>query len=284
MRKIPPALWLVTMIAACGDPAASPPADLAVDASSDLGGVDLGRAPDRAAPDRGPKPDAAPPCPDWRCTSDCGALIQMPGATKMADGVKVGYYLSGGEGSQYRHFIRRDVAMLVVFASCEVKRKYPGVPPLGLTDMSEKDGSIPGTSIGKPAHPDGTHTGGHDMDVAYYQTDGINEPQIVCGDGSDTNYNGQPGKYNDGYFCTTAANIVDWEKQVHFLAKIFESDQPRVFGVDQMLVKDLGAEVSKQYKAGAMSEKVYKDFNSKMAWGASGGWQFHHHHIHMSFK
>jgi hypothetical protein len=24
-------------------------------------------------------------------------------------------------------------------------------------------------------------------------------------------------------------------------------------------------------------------FNNQIAWGAAGGWQFHHHHIHLSF-
>ena len=40
---------------------------------------------------------------------------------------------------------------------------------LGLGDMSEANGAIPGASQGSPGHPEGTHVNGHDMDIGYYQ-------------------------------------------------------------------------------------------------------------------
>jgi hypothetical protein len=238
-------------------------------------------------PDRGLVPDAAPSprCPDWHCTGEnCGELIQMPGPTEINEAAEAGYFIWGGLASFYRRWIRRDVALIVSYAACEVHRQFPDADPLGLGDMSEENGAIPGTSKGHPAHPEGTHTDGYDMDVAYYQTDGTNELQSVCGDGSDTNPNNKPGKYNDGSFCTTTENIVNWPQQVYFFAKLFEAERLRVLGIDQQLVSDLGAELKKQREAGLISDKIFADFNDRIAWGAAGGWEYHFHHVHLSFQ
>ena len=107
---------------------------------------------------------------------------------------------------------------------------------------------------------------------------------MTCGDGSDNNYNGQSGKYNDGYFCTTKDNIVDWDRQIWFLAKLFETNKARVFGVDEMLIDDLGKKLQSYYDKGEISKTVYDHFNQRLGWGNAGGWAFHHHHLHLSFK
>jgi hypothetical protein len=237
-------------------------------------------------PEQHLKPDLPPiHCPDWHCTGlECATLIQMPGPIEISEAGDAGYFIWGGLASFYRRWVRRDVGMLISYAACEVHRQFPDAAPLGLGDMSEENGAIPGTSKGKPAHPEGTHTDGYDMDTAYYQTDGTNELQSVCGDGSDTNNNNTPGKYNDGRFCTTAVNIVNWPQQVYFFAKLFESDQTRGVGIDQMLVSDLGAELKRQHEVGLITDKIYDDCNHKIAWGAAGGWEYHFHHAHLSFK
>jgi len=76
--------------------------------------------------------------------------------------------------NQFRSYVRRDLMMLIRYASAKVACtsadwNYGSHAPLGLVDMSEADGSIPGTSIGYPGHPPGTHEDGKDIDAAYYQ-------------------------------------------------------------------------------------------------------------------
>ena len=90
------------------------------------------------------------------------------------------YPLNGEtESNQYRSFIRGDVRNLVSYASawvrCMTKDRWNFgsgsnyEAALGLGDMSEADGAIPGESIGQPGHPAGTHVDGSDMDIGYYQ-------------------------------------------------------------------------------------------------------------------
>lgn len=225
------------------------------------------------------------PCGDWKCTGpDCGKLVAMPGPHAPAQAEEAdehGYVLVSGK--EY-HFVRKDLAQLLTWAICEVRVKFPDVTPIAVADMSQQDGKTPGVDTGRPRHPTTTHVNGRDIDIAYYQTDGANDYQIICGDGSDKNNNGQPAKFNDGYFCTTNQNIVDWGPQVWFLAKLIEApNKARVFGVDQMLVKDMGNKLKEFYDNGEISKDLYMKFNKQIAWGAAGGWQFHHHHIHLSF-
>jgi hypothetical protein len=246
-------------------------------------GIDLGDLVGDDASSQDGEPEIENPCGDWKCTGpDCGKLVAMPGPHAPAskdEGEKYGYVLISGK--EY-HWVRKDLGQLLAWAICQVRVKFD-VTPLAVADMSQQDGKTPGVDKGRPRHPTSTHVNGRDIDVAYYQTDGANNYQIICGDGSDENGNGQMGQYNDGYFCTTSENIVDWGPQVWFLAKLIESNKARVFGVDQMLVKDMGAKLKEFYDNGEISHDLYMKFNNQIAWGASGGWQFHHHHIHLSF-
>jgi hypothetical protein len=88
--------------------------------------------------------------------------------------------------NQYRSWLRRDLALLVQFAAGKTECLSQGwsfgnQAPLGLGDMSEADGSIPGTSDNDPGHPEGSHTNGFDIDVAYFQTGTPdNELRPVC--------------------------------------------------------------------------------------------------------
>jgi hypothetical protein len=223
-------------------------------------------------------------CPAWECTTkDCSTLIPMPGAYSSSSNQAIsdGYYI---ETPARYAYIRKDLAKLLIYAACEVDRKFPPTSPLSLNDIGQADGKTPGMDVKAPRHPTTTHVNGHDIDVAYYQTDGDNNAQIICGDGSDQNANGRQGKYNDGYFCTTSTSIVDWDRQVWFLAKLFESNKARVFGIDQMLVRSLEQKVNEYAARGEISRAVAESFSSQIGWGQKGGWAYHHHHIHLSFR
>jgi hypothetical protein len=136
--------------------------------------------------------------------------------------------------------------------------------------------------VGSPRHPTTTHVRGNDVDVAYYQTDGASNYQIICGPGTDTNGNGSGGTYNDGQFCTTNSNVVDIPRQTWFLAKLAESPSFRVVGIDQTLVTAIRAEALRLYNAGDIGAAQYRRITDGLGYGSAGGWQYHHHHIHLS--
>lgn len=226
-------------------------------------------------------------CPSWMCTgATCGDIISMPGSRDPRSGEAAvdGYYVAHEE--RYS-FLRRDMTMLTEYAACEVARRYPGTPPLGLGDLSQEDGGTPGSDVGRLRHPDGTHTGS-DLDLAYYQTDGFNNLQIVCGDGSDRNGNGTRGTYNDGYHCTTEDNIIDPTLNAFFFAKMGEHPDTRVFGVD----RTLAAQINAAYRE-LVSEGIVPAGRLPLGFDPDGvgpgeegylGWAFHHHHSHLDFN
>ncbi len=220
-------------------------------------------------------------CPDWHCTgADCSTIVLMPGShANDAEAAMRGYY----KGSQARYsYVRKDLTMLIAYAACEMQKRFPGTSPIALADLSQADGRTPGTDVGSPRHGTTTHTG-NDMDISYFQTDGANDPQIVCGDGSDTNNNGTAGRFNDGAFCTTDVNIVDWTREGYWFAKLAESPLVRVFGLDQTFPDDLRRQAQTLLMAGEISNEVYERMTI-LGFGASGGWQYHHHHSHMSYR
>lgn len=221
-------------------------------------------------------------CPTWMCVGPtCSNIVAMPGSydRRSPEAQAAGYYIA----TEPRYaFLRQDLTQLVQHAACEVATRFPGTQPIGLSDLSQADGRTPGSDVGDLRHPDGTHTGG-DMDLAYYQTDGSNNPQIICGDGTDNNYNGRPGRFNDGYFCTTDANIIDWPRQAYWFAMLASSPLVRVFGIDETLADDFEREVNTLLSSGAITrEQASRAL--RLGYGNAGGWAFHHHHTHNSYN
>ncbi len=223
-------------------------------------------------------------CPDWRCAGGCSELVAMPGSQdpSSAEAMAAGYYIA----TERRYaFLRRDLTLLLQYAACEVAKRFGGTQPVGISDMSQADGLTPGTVECGPEcarHPTSTHRG-DDIDVAYFQTDGMNDPQIICGDGSDNNNNGRVGRHNDGYFCTTQANIIDWPRQLWWFAKLAESPLVRVTGIDQTLTDDFQKGARQLYEQGEVTNAVYGRMLALGA-GNEGGWAFHHHHTHHSYN
>ncbi len=234
-----------------------------------------------APPDPPPTDPPTGACPDWRCTTDCAELVMLEGDTDpaSAESLRRGYYIDTRERYTW---LRRDLVLLLQHATCEVARRFPATTPLGIQDLSQSDGLTPGIDVGDARHPTTTHRGS-DLDLSYYQTDGDNDAHIVCGDGSDTNGNGRAGRYNDGYFCTTQANIVDWQREAYFFAMLGTSPLVRIFGIDTTFVDDLREELDRQLGLGWITSAQHGRAND-LGWGAAGGWQFHHHHSHMSFS
>ncbi len=242
----------------------------------------------RCVPDagEGPGDGPGPNCtlPQLICEGTeayCGELIQFD----PVEGDGYIDYPENGEtwDNQYRSWLRRDVVMMIQYAAAYVACKaenwtFGNGGPVGLIDMSEQDGSIPGTSIGQPGHPYGTHTDGKDIDVAYFQVStSNNKARAVC------KHHEWYG--SDAYHCTEYPHLLDPWRQALFIGAIFEHPALRVVGCDG--------------KAGPMIDYAFEylcDHNwlsedacetSKLTYEETDqgrGWfYFHHHHTHVSF-
>src|SRR5262245_9497115 len=109
------------------------------------------------APGEAPGPPCdLPPLFRLRDAEECGELVQfLPTAG-------LGYLdypmLPETDDHRYFSFLRKDLMLLVKYATAKVACKtaewdYGNMAPLGLGDMSEAGGAIPGTSFGVLRHP-----------------------------------------------------------------------------------------------------------------------------------
>lgn len=223
--------------------------------------------------------------PSWQCSgSDCGELIAFNPRT---GNDYWDYPLNGEtESNQYRSFIRGDVRNLVSYASawvrCMTKDHWNFgsgnnfEAALGLGDMSEADGAIPGASHGDPGHPPGTHVDGSDMDVGYYQ---LNQPDNVLRSICDHYSGGQ-----DQYHCVAPPNTLDVWRTALVLAKMHDNPALRVIGVDGQAGPLIDSAITQMCSAGWLSGSVCTSNKITYETEDNGyGWyRFHHHHFHFS--
>lgn len=192
----------------------------------------------------------------------CNQILQFPAAEDEA----AGYFV---EHEPHYSNLRREVIYLVRYASEATMAAFPDTKPLAVMDMSERDGSTPGAMVGQLRHPEGTHVDGNDIDIAYYQTGEDNGGRPVCN--------------NDGYFCTGPANRMDARRTAYFLAKLFESPDVRVIGVDPAVAEALEPAADALVDEGLLTaQQAAKVTGAKLAYG--DGWPFHHHHLHLSWR
>lgn len=235
----------------------------------------------------GPGPGPGPACanlPPRDCTGTaafCSQLVQFnPSLTPHYDD-----YAINGESAnnQYRSWIRRDLSMLIEYATaktlCKTEAWQSGIGgALGLGDMSEPNGAIPGTSVGQPGHPANTHTNGSDIDLAYYQMGQVdNRLRPIC----EHTTNGV-----DQYHCVSEPTGLDAWRHAFFLGTVFESDKIRVIGVDGQVGPQVTSNISQLCTSGWLSglscgtvPLAYETTNMNQGW-----FEFHHHHSHLSWK
>ncbi len=239
-------------------------------------------------PDAGPGPgpftanEAACNLPPLQCTGTkayCGELIQFD----PVEGTGYTDYPENGESwsNQYRSWLRRDLVMAIQYAAARVAClakdwEFGNGGPVGLIDMSEKNGDIPGTSVGSPGHPSGTHTDGFDIDVAYFQNGTPdNRARPVC------------EHYENGaeaYHCTKPPHLLDPWREALFVGSLFEHPLLRVIGCDGKVgpILDASLEVlcdNGWVKPAACKNNVLTYESTDMGYG---WYYFHHHHIHVS--
>lgn len=198
---------------------------------------------------------------------------------------------------QYRSYLRRDLMMVIKYASAKVMCMSEGwdyhqFEILGLGDMSEMDGAIPGTSEGNPGHPLGTHQDGNDIDVAYYQMDIQSAwPKLrndeVENEGNLLDYVCKYTKFGINiYHCTEPPYLLDPWRTALFIAYLAEHPNLRVIGVDgqvgPVVEKALGQLVQVGWIDADLREQIplaYETTNENKGW-----FLYHHHHLHISMQ
>ena len=186
---------------------------------------------------------------------------------------------------QYRSYVRREVRLAIQHAAAKVECMAGHWPfgnnrPLGLGDMSEVNGAIPGTRDGAPGHPSGTHQDGTDIDVGYYQLDtSDNRLRSIC----DSRRGGI-----DQYHCTAPPNTLDVWRTAFFVGILMEHPRLRVIGVDGQVGPLLVEGVRRLVEAGWLPANAHTLIQQKLAFETSDegrGWYFfHHHNMHISFS
>lgn len=234
-----------------------------------------------------PAPDPGAPCDDLPPLYTIGDAEYCTELLPFDPDVGPGYidYPVNGETweDQYRSYARRDLIQLVKYATAKMECitydwDYWDFAPLGLIDMSEADGSIPGMSIGDPGHPPGTHENGNDMDLAYYQLYAPdNHPRSIG-----VHFDG----YTDANHLTEEPIGLDPWRTALFISYLSEHPHIRVIGVDGqvglMLEEALDDLVSLGYIDADHRESIplaYEVENQGYGW-----YYFHHHHMHVSMK
>jgi hypothetical protein len=194
-------------------------------------------------------------------------------------------YPLGGETweDQFRSYAMRDAIQIIKYATAKVECKsadwdYGTLAPLGLGDMSEADGSIPGTSIGYPAHPPGSHQYGYDVDTAYYQVYAPDNLLRAVG----MHYEG----YSDAFHLTEPPFGLDVWRTALFAAYLSEHPHMRVIGVDGKIGPILEDALDELVQMGWLDSSLrdsiplaYEEEDTGLGW-----FYFHHHHMHLSMR
>jgi hypothetical protein len=235
----------------------------------------------------GPGVGPGPTCsnlPAKDCTGSkayCGQLLPF----EPANGTGYSNYPLNGEtwDNQWRSYARRDLQMLIKWAAayvdCKGKNWGGGNSyPIGLGDMSEANGAIPGTSSGQPGHPAGTHENGYDMDIAYYQNAGSNNYlKPIC----NHKINGA-----DQYHCVSEPYLLDLWRTTMFIGALLTSNRTRVIGVDgkvgPLLEQAMPVLCAQKWLPQSACTKLGQAVAFETTNTGKGWYSFHHHHLHIS--
>jgi len=214
-------------------------------------------------------------------SNSCAELVQFD---PPRDHALWDYPLNGESASdQYRSWARRDLMLLIRRATAATEClsrdwEYQAYQQLGLGDMSEENGAIPGTRDNDPGHPPGTHVNGHDMDIAYYQ---LGQPNNWLRPVCEHRQNGQ-----DQYRCVEAPAILDVYRTALFIGRLHDTPYLRVIGVDGKVGPLVRNAIAQLCGAGWLRNAAcrqvrlaYEETNEGQGW-----YNFHHHHLHISLS
>ena len=190
----------------------------------------------------------------------CNEILTFPQASSLEDGYVVSHE------ARYSN-LRRELIYLVRWAAAETAATFENTNPIGLLDMSQADGDVPGRQDNQLRHPEGTHIEGNDIDIAYYQTGSNNLGRSVCPE--------------NGYYCTDKPDILDARRTAFFISRLMKTKNLRVVGVDTLIYPELISAGEELRAEGLMSYGDLQKLRSYLAYG--DGWPFHQHHLHFSW-
>jgi len=235
-----------------------------------------------------PGPFPTTPCedlPDLLCAGSASHCSELVSFDPREGPGWLDYPLNGETWSdQWRSYLRRDLRQVLMYATAKVACMtadwgYWPLSPLGLGDMSEADGSIPGTSTGYPGHPAGSHEHGLDADAAYYQLFAPDNLLRVIGVHHDALY------VDQGHLVEPPYALDVWRTAL-FLACLSEHPRVRVIGVDGqaglLLEEALDDLVFLGWLDSDQRESIPLAYEVE---DTGGGWfLYHHHHLHVSLN
>ncbi|MFH1808136.1 MAG: hypothetical protein ABIJ09_05290 [Pseudomonadota bacterium] len=225
-----------------------------------------------------------PQLPPLQCTAGAAACNAIEFFAPVLGPGYDNYPLNGETASnQYRSYLRHDAQMMIKYAAayvdCLARDWSAGNGgAIGLGDMSEQNGAIPGTSVNSPGHPTGTHTNGFDIDMGYFQVNTAdNKLRAVC----DHVQNGQ-----DAYHCVSAPYLLDPWRTALYIGALFEHPSLRIIGVDGKVGPLVRSAITQlctggwlsNYACSRTARMTYEETDEGRGW-----FQFHHHHFHVSF-
>jgi hypothetical protein len=174
--------------------------------------------------------------------------------------------------------------MLVRYAAAKTECKTRDWPTgnggeVALGDMSERDGSTPGTREGNARHPSSTHVGGRDIDIAYFQRDTLdNQLRPICR---------HRERGVDLFRCIAPPTKLDAWRTAFFIGALLEEDRLRVIGIDGAAAPAiLGAfdelcdtEWIDVDACARRSRVVFETLDTHRGW-----FRGHHNHLHVSWS
>ena len=181
-------------------------------------------------------------------------------------------------------YLRRDLLTLVRYAAAKVACKTIGWPTgnggeIVLGDMSERDGSTPGTRLRSPRHPAKTHVGGRDIDIAYFQRDTFdNQLRPIC-EHEDHGI--------DQHHCIAPPTRLDAWRTAIFIGALLEDARVRVIGIDGRAAAEILAAFDDLCWTHWIERTACERRNrilSETSDTGRGWFRGHHNHMHVSWS
>ena len=217
--------------------------------------------------------------PPRACTARCDELVLIPAAGAGYVDIRLEDEQTVETSTSY---LRRDVMMLVQYAAAKVACKAEGWKTgngglIALSDMSEWNGATPGTSRGSPRHPRGTHVGGHDIDIAYFQRGTLdNQLRPIC------RHRDAAGL--DQHRCLASPVHLDAYRTALFIGAILEESKVRAIGVDGRVARPILRALDELCTSGWIEAVACRPDRIRFETSDDGrGWfRGHHNHLHVS--
>jgi hypothetical protein len=210
----------------------------------------------------------------------CDELVEMPLAGPGYVDVRLDTEQTPDSSTSY---LRRDLQTLVRYAAAKVACKTVDWPTgnggeIALGDMSERDGSTPGTRAGSPRHPKNTHVGGRDIDIAYFQRDTLdNQLRPIC-------------KHQDHrvemYRCIAQPTRLDAWRTALFIGVFLEDARVRVIGIDGLAAVPILAAFDELCETEWIERSACERrgrITFETADTGRGWFRGHHNHMHVSW-